>query len=101
MTLESTKNIKDVSSIFFGVLAFVYLIAWLLLANNVIPEIAKVLFDFLDLPVYLTGGTLLSSRLILSLSLTDTEDAPKAWAIWILVFAILSGLMILNLFAAN
>jgi hypothetical protein len=100
MTLESAQTVKRTSFGFFVFFAIIYLLAWLLWENGFYPEFLLYAVNYLDLPLYLTGITLIVASTITALRLTGEAKSSTALAVWIFAFFALAGLVILDLFAA-
>lgn len=85
--MNSTKNLHEVSAIYFFVLAFAYAIAGLAFRNNLVIDPALLAMRILDIPFALVA--LLYGGSALYLELNEGEDTPTTWSIIVVAGCIL------------
>ncbi|MFH1012258.1 MAG: hypothetical protein V1760_00735 [Candidatus Peregrinibacteria bacterium] len=96
--MDTSKNIHEVSAIFFFILAFSYVIAALAFRNDLMVPWATLFMRILDIPFALVA--LLYGGSTLYLQLNEGEENATPWSIIIIATCILLfGLVVFVNFA--
>lgn len=99
MTDDTAHHIEAVSFVFFLVFASLYLVSWLLFANNVLPSITGQVAIYADLPAVAAGILLLTTKGMRHFHFLSDEHRHLQIAVAIVVGTLFLGLVTLNIFA--
>ncbi len=97
--MEKLKNLQDVSSFYFFVLAFLYIVMVLSIRNGFMTDVNLSMMRILDMPFALVGLLYGGSTLALQLSFDDMGEAKEsAWTrgIFIGVFVLFGLVLLMN-----
>jgi len=101
--MEKLKNLQDVSSFYFFVLAFLYIAMVLSIRNGFLPDVNVSLMRILDMPFALVALLYGGTSLALQLSFDEQGQLKdKSWTkvIFVGVFILFVAVALMNLVSA-
>jgi hypothetical protein len=99
--METFKNIKKVSILFFAIIGMLHIGSSLYLANNPISKEALIINKTLDIPFIITGLIYGLSSLRISLANQEKSHRMLDASLIITIIVIFAGLILVNLFVPD
>ncbi|MBU1446258.1 hypothetical protein KKD70_03275 [Patescibacteria group bacterium] len=99
--MKTVKNIQKISIVFFGITGSLHILAYLMILNEIFPEISMAMRDILQIPFVISAVIYAFVSFKLSISTKEEENKITNIIFAIFLLALMVGLIYLQLFVPD